>query len=163
MSRNKLTEDSIVRLILGQSRYRGFMSFPALRMSTGQKSARNADEERTIDLFLFHPHPSKKMHRIAFEIKLTTVDFNREVQNPIKRRAALRFSNEFFFVAAAGVISLKRLPPECGLIEVVSWVDNENVTQHHLNHEVGAPWHDNAPTWTFMAAVCRRVAKMATN
>lgn len=76
----------------------------------------SAGHERRIDYFAIHCHPSRQHRRLAFEIKISRADFRRELKQPGKRRLALMYSNEFYFVAPDGVIPESELPPECGLI-----------------------------------------------
>ena len=158
-----MTEADIIKLL--KQRYERDICIDHLRMGTGfggrsrvllpNKPYNDPDCERVIDLFVFAPIPSKMFRRIAFEIKTSTNDFCRELADPTKRRAALRFSNKFYFVTPEGIINPKKIPAECGLIEVKKY------DQHYeLMRTVEAPWHDNAPTWAFLASVLRRLDRL---
>lgn len=138
----------------------GWIIIPELRMGTGYNSGESAyiskpsdiDCERSIDLFAFNCYRSNGFIRISFEIKISESDFNRELSNSSKRRAAVRFSNLYYFATPTGLIDPQKIPNDTGLIEI----DNE-----HERHNIitKAPWHDNAPTWSFMASVARTLKK----
>lgn len=76
----------------------------------------------------------------AIEIKTKRRDFLNELGQPEKQRAALMYSNLFYFCAPKGMIRLKELPPYAGLLEFA----NANVLT-----TVKAPWRDETPrAWT---------------
>lgn len=127
------------------NRHSRCLCFPELRMGTGCR----ADADRAIDLFVMEDIPSKLFKRTAYEIKVSASDFSRELSDPTKRRAAVRFANEFYFATPTGLIDKKRIPIECGLIEISE--------QGYANVVVGAPWHDNAPNWGLVASLARRI------
>ncbi len=152
-----MTESDIIKLLKRQ--YLGHICIEYLRMGTGfaskprvllpDKPNSDPDCQRSIDLFTFATLRTDGFLRTAFEIKVSASDFCRELADPTKRRAALRFSNKFYFVAPVGIIKPEKVPAACGLIEVSE--------QNALMRTVEAPWHDNAPTWAFLASVLRRV------
>ncbi len=74
--------------------------------------------EQRLDAFALNCWPSKKFLRIAFEVKVTRGDFLGEIKSPGKRAAALRMSNQFYFVTPEGLVDPSEIPPECGLIEI---------------------------------------------
>jgi hypothetical protein len=39
------------------------------------------------------------------------------MKHPLKRRIGMRYSNEFYFVMPAGLVSPAEIPAECGLVE----------------------------------------------
>ena len=41
-------------------------------------------------------------------------DFVSELKHPIKRRIGIRYSNEFYFVTPAALVSAGEIPSECG-------------------------------------------------
>jgi hypothetical protein len=57
------------------------------------------------------------MKRVCYEVKTSRADYLCEIKQPLKRRIGLRYSNEFYFVTPAGLLSLSEIPVECGLIE----------------------------------------------
>jgi hypothetical protein len=111
------------------------------------------------------------MKRVCYEVKAVRSDFLCEMKNPLKRRIGMHFSNEFFFVTPAGMLSLDELPTECGLIEVGKAIteDSKRLIRSHSGFfqvdsqngnycmvSVAAPWRDTpAPTWQFAAAMLR--------
>jgi hypothetical protein len=153
----KLTSKKILEGL--QETYRPpWIAIPELRMGTGFKGGRHkdGDVERKIDLFVFNPYESGKLARAAFEIKVSKSDFYKEISDPLKRRSAFRFSNQFYFVTPKDLISPDKIPEDCGLLEAV-WVQNPGYTAFQTT--VCAPWHDNAPTWKFLASVMRTLTK----
>ncbi len=120
--------------------------FPECPVGTGWKGS------NYIDGYAIAVWPSMQNKRIAYEIKVSRSDFMCEMKKPTKRRPALYFSNEFFFVAPKGMIKVEELPIECGLIEY--YEDGK------LNTKVPAPMRESIrPTWNFMAALLRRMNK----
>ena len=57
-----------------------------------------AGEPNRLDAFFMAETISKGLLRVAYEIKTSRSDFLREIREPRKRRAALRVSNQFYFV-----------------------------------------------------------------
>lgn len=72
--------------------------------------------ERRIDAMVFNCHPTKGLKRIAYEVKMTKYDFEKELAVPQKRFLAMLYSTEFYFVAPAGVLSHRYFPAGCGLL-----------------------------------------------
>jgi hypothetical protein len=103
-----------------------------------------------IDGFAIARYESAKARRIAYEIKVSRGDFLAEMKDPDKRVAALRVSNEFYFVAPKGLIQPQEIPAECGLIEV----DDQGRTRIRVK----APWRDAEITAALLLAVARKVA-----
>jgi len=109
-------------------------------------------EPNRMDAFHMEDMPSKGFHRTAYEIKISRSDFLREIKNPEKRKAALRVSNQFYFVAPEGLIKPEEIPMECGLLELYG---------ERLITTVNAPVRDGMPSsWMFFSAIGRRVMKM---
>jgi len=128
--------------------YQGYALFPELRIEAGH----GYFSEKRVDLFAIHVYPSKRNERVAFEIKISRDDFNRELRKPLKRWAGMLFSNRFFFAAPKGLIDRNEVPTECGLIEVAGGV---------AHVVVKAPWRESMqPTWPFVAALARRVRRV---
>lgn len=118
--------------------------FEELRVGTGY----GAGAEQRIDAWAMNLYPSKQLARIAFEVKISRSDFLREMTQPQKRRAAMFVANQFYFVTPPGLIKPSELPMEAGLIEVGNYPQTV----------VEAPWRDDVlPSWSFIAAICRRV------
>lgn len=101
-----------------------------------------------IDFYVLAAWPSANNKRIAFEIKVSRQDFLNEIKNPVKRRPALFFSNEFYFIVPKGLIDIKELPIECGLMEV----ENGKITT-----KIASPFRETIrPTWNFVSALLRK-------
>jgi hypothetical protein len=97
------------------------------------------------------------------------------MKQPLKRRIGLRYSNEFYFVAPARLLSTSEIPIECGLVEVGFFAeeDRESILtpigglihfdmDHHAQCRitVPAPWRETpGPTWQFVAGMLRNQQK----
>ncbi len=126
--------------------------FAELRAGAGW----GVDSERRIDAYAMSPYPSKHNVRTAYEIKVSKRDYVRELSKPLKRRPALLYANQFYFVAPKGVIDPRDVPIECGLIEVLNDDPNRHVVTK-FERTVTAPWREtDAPTWRFVASMLRR-------
>ena len=122
--------------------------FEELRIGTGF----GKDSEQRLDAWAIHYHPSKRNVSICYEVKVSKSDFKKEITTPIKRRAGLRLSNEFYFVTPKGLCKIEDIPLECGLIEV----DDKGV----METIIAAPFRDvHPPTWLFVASISRRMDK----
>lgn len=76
-----------------------------------------ATAPRRIDAFVMSVWPSDGFARMAFEVKVSRSDFLRELKDERKRKRAATYSNEFYFVAPAGMIAHGELPEGTGLLE----------------------------------------------
>jgi hypothetical protein len=73
---------------------------------------------RYLDGFAFNLWASKKYLCVGYEIKVSRGDLLAElVKEPEKREAGLAVCNQFYYVVPKGLIDLKELPKDCGLIE----------------------------------------------
>ena len=121
-------------------------------------SGYGGDSESRIDAWAMHPYPSKQNCRVAYAVKVSRSDFLRDIKQPLKHRAALNVSNEFYFVAPEGVIKPEELPLFAGLIEVkeTSYVAHPL----RLHKAVTAPWRDTTPpSWRFVVSLVRNVRR----
>lgn len=106
--------------------------------------------QRYLDAFAMATMPSSGLRRIGIEIKRSKSDFRRELNQPWKRESALRFCNEFYFAAPAGILNHDQIPVECGLIEIS---DTAKIV-------IEAPYRETNPaSWVFVASLARRVEK----
>ncbi len=72
-----------------------------------------------IDVAAFNVWPSKKGHRVAYEVKRSRSDFLRELNNPEKRAWVEELFHETYFVAEKGVCEPGEIPEGWGLLVVV--------------------------------------------
>ncbi len=139
-----LTSEDIKALM--RRRYRDFRQwiyFEECPVGTGWKGS------RFMDAYVIAAWPSANNLRMAFEIKVSRADFLNEIKNPAKRRAALFFSNQFYFVAPKGMIKPDELPAECGLMEADGT---------ELRVKIEAPTRESIrPTWNFVATLLRKM------
>jgi hypothetical protein len=122
----------------------GWLIIPELRDGTGF-------DKRAIDIFAINLWPSKKMTRIAYEIKISVSDFKRELSNPDKRNPFVRFANEFYFITPVGLLDRYRdaIPPECGLMEC----DDQGKIKKILDSD----YFEHPPTWGIIASIANRM------
>lgn len=77
------------------------------------------DGGRSVDLFAIScGEQGGNGARVGYEIKVSKADYRSELKNPPKYLETMRYVDEFYYVAPAGVIDPHTLPPEAGLIEV---------------------------------------------
>lgn len=144
-----------------------WLFFRELRVGTGH---RNGSAQR-LDAFALNCLPHMGMRRVCYELKASRADFLNEVKQPLKRRIGMRYSNEFYFVAPAGLLLPNEIPDHCGLIEVgrasqaewnamlqkadrFIWFDPQ--LEVFCAVAVPACWRDTpGPTWQFVAAMIR--------
>jgi len=138
-----------------------------LRVGTGR---RNGSAQR-LDAFALNCFPHLAMKRVCYEVKTSRADYLSELKRPLKRRIGMRYSNEFYFVVPAGMLSIAEVPPECGLIEVgtATFEEWKVLIKRHAGFfafdpdrgeycmvTVPAPWRDTpGPTWELVAAMLR--------
>jgi hypothetical protein len=111
-SPDKFTEERILGLLAEKHDDREWAFFSHLRNGTGLIS-----DERTFDAYAINTWPSKKHLRIAYEVKISRSDFMREVNAPYKRASAMDASNQYYFVVPKGLVEVREVPENCGLIE----------------------------------------------
>lgn len=145
------TEASVTQAVI-QARYpEPWLCFPQFKPGTGfGKWA-----EKAWDLFAFHPWPSGGYERHVVEVKVSRADFLRELKDPLKRRAGLFYSTQFWFAAPKGVVKdVAEVPIHCGLLEV----ERDEFDLPVLSVTLPAPpLPAMPPTWNFLAAAARRV------
>lgn len=113
------------------------------------------NSERFIDFYLIDCY--QNCLTTAFEIKVSRNDFLNELNNPEKRRLALHFSHQFFFVTPKDLIQPHELPPEAGLIEATQTPQGIQLRQvRPALHRESA-----RPTWRFVASIARQLHKAA--
>ena len=138
-----------------------------LRMGT---SRRNGSTQR-LDAFALNTLPHTAMKRICYEVKTSRSDFLSELKHPLKRRIGMRYSNEFYFVTPATLVTATEIPAECGLIEagyatIAEWkqliirhagfFNYDPATHGYCMITIPAPWRDTpGPTWQLVAAMLR--------
>jgi hypothetical protein len=129
-----------------------------------------------LDAFALNCLPHLATKRVCYEVKVSRADFLGEVKQPLKRRIGMRFSNEFFFVAPKGLLSIDEVPVDCGLIEIGQAATEESRALLRRRTEpfwcdaerscfcvvtVPAPWRDTpGPTWQFTAAMLRNQRRL---
>jgi hypothetical protein len=148
-----MTEKIKAALRLRHSDFRQWIYFDECPVGTGWKGS------NFIDGYAIGAWPSAHNKRIAYEVKISRQDFQNELKKPLKRRPAIYFSNEYYFVAPKGMIRAEEVPPDCGLIEFTEESAHKN---DRLITKVPAPFRESIrPTWNFTAALLRRLHERA--
>ncbi len=144
-----MTEKIKSALKLRHSSYRQWIYFDECPVGTGYKCS------NWIDGYAIAAWPSDGNKRISYEIKISRQDFLNEIKKPWKRRPAMFFSNEFYFVAPKGLLKKDEIPIECGLIE---YEEKEENKKDRLTTVLKAPNRESIrPNWNFVAALLRRL------
>ena len=105
---------------------------------------------RRCDLWTISPNSSAGFKARAYEVKVSRADFRRD--NAIKQREARLFSDQFYYVAPAGLIRPNEVPDWAGLIE---FADGKFKTV------INAPFRDkDAPTWELVVSLIRNSGKV---
>jgi hypothetical protein len=144
-----------------------WLFFRELRVGTGRQ---NGGAQR-LDAFALNTLPHTAMRRVCYEVKTSRADFLSEVKHPIKRLIGMRYSNEFYFVTPAALVSAAEIPAECGLVEAghATFEEWKQLISRHagfFNYDpetrtfcmitIPAPWRDTpGPTWQLVAAMLR--------
>ena len=142
-----------------------------LRVGTGF----HGNAAQRLDGYALNCLPHTSMRRVCYEVKTSRADFLCEMKQPLKRRIGLRYSNEFYFVTPAGLLSTSELPIECGLVEIGRFAPDERSVVHaesgslvHFESKHGiycrvtipAPWRETpGPTWQLLAGMLRNQQK----
>ncbi len=144
-----------------------WLFFRELRVGTGH---RNSGAQR-LDAFALNTLPHTAMKRVCYEVKTSRGDFLSELKQPLKRRIGMRYSNEFYFVTPAGLVTSAEIPAECGLVEAgfatfaewrtlfprhAGFFHYDPRTRAYCMITIPAPWRDTpGPTWQLVAAMLR--------
>jgi hypothetical protein len=86
-----------------------WLFFHELRVGTKH----NGSVQR-LDGFALNTLPHTAMKRICYEVKISRGDFLYELKHPLKRRIGMRYSNEFYFVTPAELVSATEVPQIAG-------------------------------------------------
>ena len=128
-------------------------------------------EAQRLDAFALNTLPHTAVKRVCYDVQTSRSDFLTELKHPLKRRIGMRYSNEFYFVTPATLVTTAEVPAECGLIEagfatVAEW--KQLISRHagffsynpdaraYCMITIPAPWRDTpGPTWQLVAAMLR--------
>lgn len=102
---------AIYRLISNKYERMGYSVLPQVRNKPG------TDDIRTADALAISQSALRDTSFIGFEIKVSKSDFRTELANPQKADEIAQFCNKWYVVAPRGVIPVKELPENWGLLE----------------------------------------------
>ena len=143
-----MNTEQVTQVIIDSLDPKEWAAFKEMKMGAGL----DKDVMQRFDVYAINYYRSKRYMTRCFEIKVSRSDFLSEMKKPLKRRAAVRLSNEMYFVAPKGLIKIEEIPVECGLLEVE---ENGNIIQ-----TVPAPFRDIMPLPnSLIAAISRRADK----
>lgn len=115
------------------------------------RSAAGFDGRRTADAIAMNTWPSRGMEIHGFEVKQDRRDWQREMKDPAKAEALMKFCDRWWLVAAPGIVHHGELPPTWGLLEPRGKA---------LVVKVEAPKLEAAPlTRSFVAVLMRNAAE----
>jgi hypothetical protein len=130
---------------------------PELRCGTGYGN----DREKRIDAWAICCYPKAHARtgkapflRRSFELKVSKPDLDREGYDPDKRWLAMAYSNEFYFVAPAGLVDIQELDEDNADEGVIEFADGKCRIVRKAKCRTAMP-----PKWEFVAALCRRIGK----
>lgn len=125
-----------------------WLFFRELRVGTARQ---NGGAQR-LDAFALNTLPHTAMKRICYEVKTSRGDFLSELKRPLKRRIGMRYSNEFYFVTPAALVSSAEIPADCGLVEaghatVAEWKQSDQPSRWllQLRSRNAGILHDHGP------------------
>jgi hypothetical protein len=129
---------------------------PAFALLAGVANATGGRHSRQADALAFSCWPSRGLHLIGFEVKVSRSDWLREMKDPAKAETICRFC-DYWFVACgqAGIVRADELPPTWGLLEPKG---DKLVTVKEAPKLEPAPIDRN-----FLAAIFRRLAESVDN
>lgn len=93
--------------------------------------------QRFLDVFAVNTWQSSAYRSVAYEIKVSRADFDREIRDPDKRLAAENLADECFFVVPAGLLRPDEVPEGWGLI--VATANGLKVVKKAMQRQP-APW-----------------------
>lgn len=134
---------TIYRLIRNKYKRMGFSVLEQVRNKPGYRDIRIADALAISQSSL------RDTSFIGFEIKVSKSDFRTELANPRKADEIAQFCNKWFVVAPKGVIPVKELPENWGLLEATK-------TQLRITKEA-RELPCVPPTREFVAMIMRQV------
>ena len=144
-----LSTGDIMRALHTRYSGEGWVFFEELRMGVSWTYGHAWPNEQRIDAWAIHTWRSKKFRRVAFEIKRSRSDFQREMANPSKREAGYAISNYFYFVCPEYLIGPAEVPDGDGLL----WVKRNGNIREAVRPKRREP---PMPPWDFFAMLCRR-------
>ena len=140
-----------------------------VRTTTGSSDGRSLNHGneglRIIDAFAMNMYPSTGFRRIAYEIKVSRADLQRELAEPTKRSQALFLSDEFYFVLPEAEYNRIDIPwdayAECGLMIVrdsgsIKTIHGPTSAIYQNKRHKGNMGAWPMPIW-FVASLLRRV------
>jgi hypothetical protein len=86
---------------------------PGVRNDTGKTAG-----SRSIDALVASVYPSRGLWLAGIEIKITRSDWRKELREPEKAEAILKYVDYFYMACPTGVINVGEIPQNWGLIEV---------------------------------------------
>ena len=106
---------------------------------------------RYTDAVAMNLWPSRGLSIVGFEIKVSRSDWVKELRDPAKADAMMRNCDQWWVVAAKGIVQDGELPPTWGLLEV----DGRGLVQRTVAPKLPTP----TMTRSFMAALIRRAGQ----
>ena len=148
----KMKSADIIKALRARYGDMKYECFEELRLGSGY-----GFHERRIDFLVVESAPSRGNRVIAFEVKISRVDFRRDIAKESKQRGAKMYSNEFYFIAPIGIIPQKEVPDWAGLVEI-----NPDCGDFWpiLRTVLEAPYREKwRPSWPLLVSIARNARK----
>lgn len=111
-----------------------------------------------IDFMSLSVSPATGNKAVAYEVKVSKADFRRDTYE--KQRGARLYSDQFYYIAPAGIIKTDEVPDWAGL-KTVEWKCPKGRTPYLMIKEVlTAPKRDKEPpSWGLVCSLVRNAAR----
>jgi hypothetical protein len=126
--------------------------FEELRLSSGFAW------QGRIDFLAISPSPAAGNKAVAYEIKVSKSDFNRDTYD--KQRGARLYSDQFYYVAPVGLLKTSDIPDWAGLYEAAWYAPKYSDPHIRLKEVITAPKRDKEPpSWGLVCSLVRNAKR----
>ena len=135
-----------------QKRHAKDIWFEELRLSSGFAM------QGRIDFLAISPSPSTGNKAISYEVKVSRGDFKRDTAE--KQRGARLYSDQFYYITPAGMLTTAEIPDWAGLFEVSWKALRIGSPVLSFNEVIVAPKRDKEPpSWGLVCSLIRNAKR----
>lgn len=110
--------------------------------------------KRRTDFWTLTPNQSSGFATVGYEVKVSRADFRRDSLE--KQKHALRYSNRFYYLTPAGLVTSDECPEWAGLIWWTPPEGRKSQWQDPFSYRKPAPKRDKEePDWLFVSTLLR--------